>query len=152
MQQKKSKLNYLASFRIAFNQEQLLDIQTNMEGYERHAREYKEYYYKEKEIDSADVNDNPKTRAGCSRLGEFSNHCFNSESDIMSIQVPKDVEIHCNLAGIDFPDWEGMRKELYRRIVRIYDISKSVKVYPWNSEDKPTGRIVRFSHSVSQIL
>ena len=136
-----------ASFRIAFNQEQLLDIQTNMEGCEMHAREYQEYYYKEKEIDSADVNDNPETRAGCSRLGEFSNHCFNSESDIMSIQVPKDLEIHCNLAGIDFPDWEGMRKELYRRIVRIYDISDSVKVYPWDSENKPTGRIVRFSHS-----
>jgi hypothetical protein len=67
----------------------------------------------------------------------------------MSIQVREDIEIHCRVAEIDFPDWKKIWKELYDRVVcngRSED-HVTVQKHGYTTNLKHTGRIVECNFS-----
>ena len=136
-------------FHQTFKHQELVDIQKSMEGYKRYASEQQKYYYKDQDNESTDENYNSNTPANYIHLGEFSNCCFHSESDIMSIQVHEDIEIRCRVAEIDFPDWKKIWKELYGRVVCNARSGDRVTVqkhgYPTNLNH--TGHIVECNFS-----
>ena len=101
-------------FYEAFNQQTLLNFRRlkSIEWYKEYAKKELKYCYPEKEIDDADNNEN------IARLGNFSEGSYDSDSDIMSIEVFGDVQIECEVAEIDSPAWDRIWQELHRRVVR----------------------------------
>ena len=81
------------------------------ESLREHARDTHKYCYRESENDDADDNEN------IAGLGNFSEGSYNSDSDIMSIEVSGDVQIECEVAEIGSPAWVGIWRELHERVV-----------------------------------
>ncbi|XP_028391343.1 uncharacterized protein LOC114516144 [Dendronephthya gigantea] len=136
-------------FAQAFNDtEQFLDIQGCMEGYENFARG-QEYHYRERGTDNADENENivAGLPANYTPLGQFCKCCFHSESDIMSIQVHKDVQVDCGVEDIGNPDWDRISKELHQRVNCKRGNRVMVQKVGFSPNDNHKGYIVDCSYT-----
>ena len=103
-------------FGQAFNHVQQ-DIRKWFNTYENYAKK-QEYHYREKNMEHAD--EISKSPVACSAndtpLGRFSQYCFDSESDMMSIQVHEDIQVDCTVEDIENPDWDKIWEELFQRV------------------------------------
>jgi hypothetical protein len=107
-------------FDRAFNQQDVLDIRKSrsIEWHKEYAKKTLTYCYREKEIGNTDENENAVNSANRSDLGTFSKGSFDEVSDIMSIEVDKDIQVDCTVAEIDSPVWARIWQELNKRVNR----------------------------------
>ena len=112
-------------FDRAFNQENLLALRKCTEWSEECAPEY---CYRETDIGNVDKN-----RNAVRNLGKFFKGSFDSVSDIMSIEVDEDVQVNCNVAETDVPNWSAIWKELHKRVKRRRRSDVSVKKLGYSS-------------------
>ena len=96
-------------FDHAFNQENLLALRKSVKWSKEFAPKYS---YRENQVDNTDENTNI---VGHINLGRFCHGFFDSDSDIMSIEVDEDVGVDCKLAETDAPNWKELHKRLKRR-------------------------------------
>ena len=128
-----ARLNDAARFEGVFKVPILRDIPSNETNTE--PAEHNEYYYNER--------DNPEHHI---HLGSFHKRSFDSDTDIMSIQIPDDVEVDCNVAEVDSPNWTVLRRKLLERVTP--DLNNLVQVAKvGHSTNRMPGYIVKCSHT-----
>jgi hypothetical protein len=90
-------------------------IRSSLLAYVSHARE-KGYWFTEREFDS---NNEPISYeddlSNYTRLGDFHKYHFDSECDILSVQVPEDTEINCQMADVTSQDWQSIWDKLLEK-------------------------------------
>ena len=101
-------------FDHVFNRDNLLALRKSVQWAKEFAPQYS-YRKSESQVDNTDENINI---VGPINLGRFCDGFFDSDSDIMSIEVDEDVGVDCKLAKIDAPNWSAIWKELHERLKR----------------------------------
>ena len=99
-------------FQAGISWPQWLQIRDEQDYFKQHVKG-QQYYYNEREIGNLGGINN---RENCPLLGSVHNTSIDGESDIMSIEVPNDVKIHCELAEIERPNWLKIWRELPNRV------------------------------------
>ena len=98
-------------FNMAFNKpENIQAIRRSLHGYVQRAKEL-EYCYKRK-----DAENNEYTP-----LGDFHKYHFDSKCDIMSVKIPTNTKIKCEMMGVPSPNWENIGKEIYEKVYKRHD-------------------------------
>ncbi len=135
----------------AFNHpsEKFLTIRNSIEGHESFAKERLQFFYRPQVNENIDENQNHGNPSHYVRLGEVSMCCFDSKSDFMSIRVPEEIEITCELEEINSPDWQGIWKELHDRNIQRAGSANAVKVekHGFPPNPKHSGHIVESNYS-----
>ena len=110
----------------AFNREDLLDVHKlrSDKWSKEYAKATTEYFYRGKDTDENENTDRV--------ILTFSNGSFDNVSDIMSIEVNKDVEVDCKVAEIDVPDWSKIKEYLAKHIFRPGSINVQIDGYTSN--------------------
>ena len=130
----------LQEFQEGINFDQMFEIRKRMNHFTRHVKR-QQYHYTEREVDNPEGNEINHNLDNHSRLGNVHNTSIDSESDIISIEVPNDVEIHCEVAETEPPNWQEIWRELHRRVTG--DPEHQVQVEKdGNSTDTTHGHIV----------
>ncbi|CAB4043325.1 Hypothetical predicted protein [Paramuricea clavata] len=103
-------IRFNSTFNI--NIKNIQEIHNSLPAYEFHAREER-YWFTEREIES---NNEPiayeDDLSHYTPLGDFHNYRFDNECDILSVKVPRDTEINCEMADVTSQDWQSIWNEL----------------------------------------
>ncbi|XP_028398971.1 protein mono-ADP-ribosyltransferase PARP14-like [Dendronephthya gigantea] len=90
--------------------DEFADLQTR-------ARE-KEYLFKEnRRVTNNEAISFGDDESNHLQLGEFENAHFNTKCDILSLKIPKDVQLSCKISGVTSPDWNKINGELNKRVI-----------------------------------
>ena len=100
-------------FQEGIKEKEMLRIRSSPDDSTQHVRKLR-YYYNEREIGSPQEN-----FVNYLPLDNVHNTSIDSASDIISIEVPNDVEIHCEMAETESPNWQENWRELHRRVTGV---------------------------------
>ena len=95
------------------NGEDIQKIRNSLPAYVFHARE-KRYWFTEHENDNEPIAYEDDL-SNYTPLGDFHNSHFDSECDIMSVKVPEDTEINCEMADVTSQDWQSIWDKLLEK-------------------------------------
>lgn len=121
----------------AFHLEDLLDLykQRSSKWSKEQAKATTKYSYSGRDSENETTSSN---------LGTFSDASFDNVSDIMSIEVNKDVKVECKVANMDVPDWTAIWDYLQEH---VYDGGMEARVHGYSS-NTITGNIDDINYCV----
>lgn len=121
----------------AFNQEDLLALYNlrSSKWSKEQAKATIKYSYSGKDCEDETTS---------SDLGTFSDASFDNVSDIMSIEVNKDVKVECKVPNMDVPDWTAIWDYLQEH---VYDGDIEARVHGYSS-NTITGNIDDINYCV----